>query len=302
MKEVQSEDNGLPPSNDQLTAALLQLLAPLAKLCLANGVTFASAEELLKQSFVQVADQFAPDAPEHGKVSRISTITGISRREVTRLARSGSAVKSAKHPLVAEVFARWTSDPKYKDEDGAPLELKRQGQAPSFDALASSITRDVHPRSMLAELVRLGVARHNEAKDLVILLCNDFVPGKGSGEIISFLGNNVGDHLSAAVSNVLQDGPQHHEQAVFADELSAQSIAAFLPLLGSQWTALRQTLVTALAELIEADKLAGRKQDQRVRIGMYSFTESMSPADAGRMDCSPSSAVELIQKDITDEK
>jgi len=270
-------DNAAPPmpQDDALLEALRRLLTPLVHLCLAKGVTFAATEELLKQTFVREADTLQPGAPDHGKVSRISTVTGINRREVTRLTKSGSSAKPAKHPLAAEVFARWTTDPMFKDHNGAPCVLKRQGEAPSFDALAQSITRDVHPRSMLDELVRLGIAQHDEKTDSVSLLRSDFVPGTSSPQMLAFLGENVGDHLDAAVANVMHGGGRHLEQAVFADELSTESISKLLPLVASQWKVLRDAMVPAITELIEADKMAGREQDQRMRIGMYSFTEAM---------------------------
>ncbi len=292
----------LMPQDEALAEALRRLLAPLSRLCLAKGVTFAAAEELLKQSFVQEADSLQPDAPEHGKVSRISTVTGINRREVTRLTRSGSSAKPAKHPLAAELFARWTTDPAYKDRDGAPLALKRQGPAPSFEMLAQSITRDVHPRSMLDELVRLGIARYDEGADSVSLLRNDFVPGSGSPEMVAFLGDNVGDHLEAAVANILQDGCKHHEQAVFADELSAESIAQLLPLVAGQWKNLREAMVPAITGLIDADKSAGRRQDQRLRIGLYSFTEAMPPVGEHHVDPSELPGSVATGKDAPYEK
>jgi hypothetical protein len=46
--------------------------------------------------------------------------------------------------------------------------------------------------------------------------------------LLGFLGDNVGDHLRAAVANVLGDTGLHFEQAVFADGLTAQAIAAML--------------------------------------------------------------------------
>jgi hypothetical protein len=262
-----------------LSRTLSRLLAPLARLCLANGVNFAAAEELLKQAFVQEAAALQPGAPAHGLVSRVSTATGIHRREVTRLTRSEAAVRSTKPPIATELFARWTTDPALRDGNGVPCVLKRQGVAPSFESLAQSITRDVHPRSMLDELVRLGLAVFDEESDSVALIYDDFVPRADSTEMLGLLSDNVGDHLDAAVANVLPNGQRHLEQAVFADELSAESIEALQPLIFAQWQALRDAMVPTISALIEKDRVAGRAQDRRVRLGLYSFTESAQPID-----------------------
>lgn len=261
--------------DEALVKIMSRLLFPLARLCLANGVTFAAVEELLKQAFVQEADALQPGAPMHGTVSRISTATGLTRREVTRLIKSETPVRSTKPPIGTELFARWTTDSKYQDHAGTPCALKRQGPAPSFEALAQSITRDVHPRSMLDELVRLGLVQYDEELDSVSLTRNEFVPRGDSRQMLDLLGGNVGDHLDAAVANVLHDGGSHLEQAVFADELSAESIKTLRPLVTGQWKALRDAMVPTILALIESDRLAGRIQDQRMRIGLYSFDENM---------------------------
>lgn len=257
-----------------ISTAVARLLAPLARLCLAHGITFAAVEEQLKQAFVQETSALQPDMPAHGAVSRISTATGLTRREVTRLIAADAPVRPTKPPIATEIFARWTTDPAWRTPDGMPLALKKQGPAPSFEALAQSITRDIHPRSMLEELVRLGIAHYDADLDTVSLTRADFIPGGDARQMLGLLSDNVGDHLDAAVTNVLSDGTRHHEQAVFADELSAESLDALRPLVAAHWTALRDALVPALTDLIESDRQAGRAQDRRFRIGLYTFDEA----------------------------
>jgi hypothetical protein len=137
----------------------------------------------------------------------------------------------------------------------------------------------VHPRSLLDELLRLGLAAAAD-DDSVRLVHDAFVPRGDSARMLGFLGQNVGDHLGAAASNVLGDGRSHFEQAVFADELSAQSVEATRQAIALQWTALSAALVPLLERRIEADRVAGRAQDQRLRVGLFSFSEAMSGAEA----------------------
>ena len=257
-----------------LDRALERLFSPISRLCLENGMMFAKAEEMLKQSFIEAAQTLHPDLPEHGKVSRIAAATGINRREVTRLVRARAPRRIVRLPLASEVIARWTADPVYRDVGGVALPLKRQGEAPSFESLAQAITRDLHPRSILEEMLRLGIVRHDQETDRIFLLCNEYVPGGDAKALLTLLGENVGDHLESAVANLLQDDIQHHEQAVFANELSEESIKAVAPLIMAHWHQLRDDLVPALTELIEADQKAGRPQSQRLRIGLYSFSEA----------------------------
>ncbi len=259
---------------DALLQAVDALLAPLAQLAVAKGMPCAVVEDRLRQAFVSAARDAHPNLLPHRMVSRIATATGLSRREVTRLMLP-EAAPPRRRPVAAEVFALWASDPQYADEKGRPLKLPRQGDAPSFETLAQSVTRDVHPRSLLDELLRLGLAVHDAADDSVSLAQDAFVPRGDTERMLGFLGQNVGDHLGAAVDNVLGDGRQHFEQAVFADELSPQSVAAVRESIDVQWRALRGALVPQLTALIEADHAAGRPQDQRLRVGLFSYSERM---------------------------
>jgi hypothetical protein len=281
--------DSVPPTVDTAQAeALLQAIdrvaLPLARLAVSKGLPFAVVEAQLKQAFVQAAREAHPQLPAHRAVSRIATTTGLNRREVTRLTQV-SAPPPPRRPVAAELFAHWANDAAYKDTDGQPCVLPRQGAALSFESLAQSVTRDVHPRSLLDELLRLGLAVHDVELDAVSLVQDAFVPRGDVERMLGFLSDNVGDHLSAAVANVLSDGREHFEQAVFADELSAESIARLRSLVSAKWRDVTAALVPAIETLIEQDREAGRLQDRRLRIGLYTYTDSMDgtapPAPVG---------------------
>jgi Family of unknown function (DUF6502) len=210
--------------------------------------------------------------------SRISASTGLTRREVARL-QADTALTPTRQPKASsatEVFTRWMSDASLRDADGQPLALPRTGSAPSFESVAQSVTHDLHPRSLLDELCRLGLAQWNGATDQVQLKQNAFVPHGDWARMTAFLGDNVGDHLRAATANVLGSGKEHLEQAIFADELSAQSLVAFRTLMGQQWRNLLQSLTPQLEQLITQDKQTGRAQTQRVRVGLYTWSQPMA--------------------------
>lgn len=266
-----------------LTRALVHLLAPLARLAVARGLTFPVLKELLKQAFVQAARQAQPGVGARD-ISRVATATGLTRREVTRLSLDQPPALADRPSPATQLFTRWQADRKLRDRRGKPKALPRQGPAPSFEALAQSITRDVHPRSLLDELVRLGLARHDSDADTVHLLAQAFVPRDDQARMIGFLGQNVGDHLAASVANVLGDDRRHFEQALFADELSDESIAKAKKLVNAQWRALMAALVPELDELVQVDRAAAERDtthraERRLRIGLYSYDDAMTPPD-----------------------
>lgn len=282
MSSRPSAPDAADPSEPALDEALGRLLAPIAALCLARGVRFAAVEERLKRAFIDAA-RAGVEEPSRD-VSRVSAATGLTRREVTRISQDVTAAAASRHSPATQIFTRWMGHKRYHDARGRPRPLPRQGKAPSFESLAQSVTQDVHPRTLLEELCRLGLAEVDERKDTVRLVRDAFVPRHDRARMLGFLGSNVGDHMAAAVANVLAERPPHLEQALFADELSTESTEALRELVTSRWKELLAGLVPKIQALIDADAKAGRTADRRVRVGLYSYHAPMPDASADPED------------------
>ena len=273
-----SEPDANPPANAALQAALARLLAPLARLVVARGLPFAVVDEMLRSAVVNEAHAAHPGLPEHRRASRVSASTGLNRREVNRLlaARaeaSGAPAAPTRSPAAA-VFAHWRAVEAYRTPEGAPRVLPRIGPAPSFETLAQEVTRDVHPRTLLEELLRLDLAAHDMGHDTVALTREAFVPRGDTQRMTQWMGANVGDHLDAAVANLLGSDPAHFEQAIAAGNLSAESVAEVRPLLQAHWQRLTDELVPLLEALIERDAGRGTPAPHRVRLGLYGFDDA----------------------------
>lgn len=263
--------------NSAVLAAVAELMRPLADLCIQRGITIQPVEELFRQVFVDEAQRLAGG---DAATSRVSTMTGLTRREVTRLRSVAGQELPPARSLSTDLLTRWLSAPEYVSR-GRPRVIPRTGAAPSFEHLASTVTRDVHSRTLLTEMQRLRLVEHDEAKDTVRLLVDAFVPRDDLPRMLGFLADNVGDHLRGAVRNVLGAGNEHFEQALFADELSAESVHAARDLITAQWRSLLTTLAPQLEALMAQDQQAGRPHDQAVRIGLYSWSRPMQapPSD-----------------------
>ncbi len=291
-----------PDDHQALRAATRALLVPLARLLVARGVPFAEAEESLKKAMVQAAREAHPDGQPNRLVSRIATTTGINRREVTRLTRQDDEPTAPQRSAAANTFMRWRSHPDYLDARGEPLTLPRQGDAPSFESLARGVTQDVHPRSLLDELLRLGLAQHDAGADTVALILEAFVPSTDRARMLEFLAHNVGDHLSAAVDNVVGPVPRHLERAIFAHGLSHQAVATAEAWVAETWRGLALTLVPFLEKLIADDAgLPDAERQQRFRTGLYAFAarDEDGPAEPPAPEPAPAPARKAAGKTPT---
>jgi hypothetical protein len=266
---------------EQVLARVLgDLSVPLARLAVSRGVKFPQVQELLKQAFVRAAREQHPGAGVRD-ISRVATTAGLTRREVARLSQHQPPARGERSSPATQLFTRWLAERKLRDSRGRARVLPRQGPPPSFEALARSVTRDVHPKRLLDELLRLKLVKHNERADTVRLIKDAFVPDGDDERMLDFLGRNVGDHFAAGVANVLGDERRHFEQALFVSGLTDESVEATKKLIQAQWRALSAALVPEIESMRAADRRARTRRNQRrLRVGLYSFDEIASDDDA----------------------
>lgn len=251
--------------------AALAMLEPLAGLLLSRGVRFALAEDLLKAAFVRASARAFAAQGKSPSVSTLSVATGLRRREVQRMLEGqATAAPPQRVSLAAQIRARWTSDPHYLDAQGQPRRLPRtapEGQ-PSFATLAAAVSKDVHARPLLDELVRIGAAEEDD--DHVLLRGKLNVPDRSWDELIAIGGANVADHLSAVLVNLLTNPRPLFEQAVFADGLTQQSAQRAADLAKEVWALTAPELTRKLSTLVDLDDKAP-DNGWRMRIGLYSY-------------------------------
>ncbi len=266
-----------PP--EALLSAVRRVLRPLVRLLIAKGVTLTTLTGLLKEAYVKVAEA---DFPVNGKRqtdSRINLLTGVHRKDVKRLRQERHVEKAIPQAigLGAQIVSRWVSDPSTVDSEGQPIPLPRQGKSPSdpsFDGLVEGISKDVRPRAVLDEWLRLGVATLDK-DDRIILNRRAFVPKKGFDEKAFYFGRNIHDHLAATAHNLVGDGNPRLERSVHyggLSESSVQDLAEEAEKLGME-TLL--TLNRLAREKVESDKQQNGA-DHRFNFGLYFFDEAHS--------------------------
>ena len=260
--------------SDLALAAALQLAKPLVELLLKEGVSYPQFASALKNTFVEATEKILEEDSARVTDSSLSTLSGVHRKDVRAWRTAGKTLPpSPSLNAVMMVYTRWANDPAYGDSRGRPKVLNRVGEVDSFEALALSVSNDVHPRTLLQELMRLGVvqpANSRDGEDKLKLCVNAFVPKEGYGEMLRLLASNVGDHLAAAVHNVEGHGNPLLEQSLFADQLCPESAEKLGTLARQIWSAAFHQVVTEATQLSRKD--SGKPDaNQRVRLGMYFY-------------------------------
>jgi hypothetical protein len=266
------------PTSAVLLRQVLRLLRPLVRLLVRQGVHYPAFAAALKPLFLEAA---LTELARHGKPatdSAVSLMSGVHRRDVRELTRS-AAQRTSEAPqslsFSSEVVAHWLTDEGLSPR-GKPRALKRHGEIDSFDALIATISRDVRPRAVLDEMLRLGVAV--ERGDEVLLASAGFAPRQDLADMAAAMADNLHDHAAAAAAN-LQGDANYLDQAMYVDELTPASIAELQDAARQAWQAALKTMMAKAQARYDRDTKAGMNNTEpkhRARFGVYFYSDAMS--------------------------
>jgi hypothetical protein len=255
-------------------AACRHLLAPIVRLLLRSGVTWGEFAELSKEVFVDVArrDYGIQGRPTNN--SRVAMITGLSRREVTRVRDVLIGEAQAPEPQssrVAQVLSGWHVDPEFLDDDGQPMVLPANGER-SIDALLKRYAGDLPHGAFLKELQQLGLVEKS-ANDGFRVLARDYLRGPADPDIVRQLGVALHDHGATLVHNVNieREEPARFEGMASTPRLAPRYARAFGKFAQERGQAFLEEIDAWLVrhEVKGSDEQEGDNHGVRVGMGVY---------------------------------
>ena len=264
-----------------LSAAVERLLEPLVQLLIRNGVAHGAFSEIAKKVYVDVAAEEERIAGRKQTVSRMSILTGLTRKEVSRLLKlptTSDAEPAARYNRAARVITGWIRDEQFQDEAGEPRPLRLDGEEPSFATLVKSYSGDVPPRAMLDELERVGAVRRSE-DGVLTLEVRGYLPRSGEGQKLQILGSDVAGLISTIRHN-LDAAPTEafYQRKVFYDNLRRDCLPALRQLAAKHGQALLERLDAWMSEHdMDGDPQEAELGGKRAGIGVYYFEENDEP-------------------------
>ena len=194
-------------SKPAIYRACRTVLRPFISMLLRCGMTWKQFSDMSKTEFVRVATEEFGIKGRPTNVSRVSILTGISRKEVKRqrdlLAGAEPAVIE-KTSAATRVLSAWFQDPDYLDANGAPARLEIDGPSPSFHSLCDSYGGDVATQTMLKELLKTRSVEKTSNSELKILR-RYYQPAIEDEENLRFAVDRIRDVIETMNNNVFVD-------------------------------------------------------------------------------------------------
>lgn len=269
--------------NQTLSATVIRMLVPLVRLLLRQGVSYGTFADLAKWVYVNVAMQeFGIDRRKQS-TSRVSILTGLSRKEVTRVRRlpqPDDKANTERYNRAARVIAAWRREADFLDAEGQPAALPMSGRGATFSGLVHRFSGDVPARAMLDELIRSGAVE--QLKDgRIHLRDRAYIPKSSEADKVHILGTDVGYLISTIDRNLRPDAPQpFFQRKVAYDNLPDEVLPQFRKLAGRKAQAFLEKIDRWLAAHDrDIDPHAAGTGRNKAGIGIYYFEERTSEED-----------------------
>lgn len=235
------------------------------------GLKHPQLEEVLRDLLVDEArNLWQKKDGSKPNLSQLATTTGLNRKDVTARVRDTRHVLPAtESSAAAKAYTAWLQVVA-EDESQRKLPLVDSGDGNSFELLSRFATRgNVHHRTVLEELQRLNLVALSDGE--VHLLGDSFLPTASVRDMLAFLGDNVRDHLQAAVANTLGQQPRMLERAVYASGLTLEDCERIHQQTRQHWDTIHHQLVREMTEAVEC---ADGQGEGRMRVGIYTYYEN----------------------------
>lgn len=200
--------------NSIIFESALKIIRPLIRVMLRNGVSNGSFEELVRKAYVDEAFSLGSKSPGKTTISSVSAQTGLSRKEVKRLAELDNTHHTEieqKYNRAVRVISGWVNDKRFTDSAGNGKVLPMEGEV-SFSSLVKEYSGDIPTKAMLDLLLAADcvVLKQTSSSDdankskhkTVELIKHAYVPSNDSSEIIRILGTDTNELINTIDYNL----------------------------------------------------------------------------------------------------
>lgn len=264
---------------EALAAAIMRMLRPLVRVLLAHGLSFKAFADLARRAYIDVAlHEFRLPAKKQ-TISRVSILTGLSRKEVQRVLQDPDAYGAdpdASYNRAVRVIGGWVRDRTFTDSHDRPIPLPLENGPSSFASLVRRYSGDMPAKAVLDELLRVGAVERID-DDHVRLVSRAYVPRASETEKLAILGADVADLISTIGHNLEYGAADpYFQRKVMYDNLPVEALAEFRALSAERAQKLLERLDEWLATH-DRDVTLQATGTGRVRagIGIYYFEEDL---------------------------
>ena len=254
-------------------AAFRLLFRPVARVLLRDGVNWKELAAIAKATYVEVATDSFGIRGRPTNVSRVAILTGLTRREVSRLrdvSEKDASGNFTRMNRATRVLSGWHQDHDFTDVGGRPLPLAPagNGHGPSFELLCSRYAPDVPATTMLKELRHVGAVEEGPHGALLVRT-RYYMPARmdpeqilRSGSVLADLGNTVDHNLRRG-----EGEPARFERRASNTRIPVRAVPEFRQFIEREGQAFLERVDAWLSE----HEQAGDNEEPVIRLGLGAY-------------------------------
>ena len=263
---------------DTLLESFRQLLRPLVRILLRNGVSYGEYSETSKMVFIEVAERDFSHKESRETGNTVETITGLPTPEINRLE---SLIREKKRPStqnlnrIGRLLGAWHQDPEFTGPYGLPLELDLDNRTNSFASLVRQYGDGASPDQMLSELKRINVISELPG-DKVRVLTRSYIPEQSDSAVFQFMGVSLRDLAETLDLNLNENKDEgYFERRVWTPMgIDARDIPAFEELAERKAMEFLETLDNWLTTKESDAESVDQQEKIKVGVGVYLFSDA----------------------------
>ena len=255
-----------------LINACRHLLVPVIRMLQRSGVTWAEFADLSKEVFVDVAGRDYGLQGRPTNASRVAMITGLSRREITRVRKilaGAEPAKASPGSSIAQILSGWHLDPQFLDAQGRPAELPTEGER-SLQSLLKKYAGDTPHGALTKELLNLGLISEC-GPGVYEVHANEYVRSPLDPDMLRQAGVALHDHGATLAHNVDSErqAPARFEGMATNPRVAPHRIKDFYQFLEKRGQALLEEVDAWLAKHQHENTASEENIGVRLGAGVY---------------------------------
>ncbi|MCB0352586.1 MAG: hypothetical protein KDD64_03650 [Bdellovibrionales bacterium] len=268
----------MPSKNEIVSSGIRLLLRPVLRLCVRNSLKLQEIVEMVKLVLIQVAKEELSRKDQPVSESKLSVITGVHRKDVSRLEKAGGDYKRPDNQI-AKVMTQWQCDQRFTTKAGKPRMLDCSGKTSEFADLVASVNgRDVSSYSILFEMERMALVERSGTK--LRLKGRDFILGGDLESGFRVLAEDTNDLISAVEENLFEESAEKnlHLRTEF-DRIPLEKLESAKKWLLEQGSLFHKRARRYFSTLdLDTSPKSNSKKDRacgRVALGTFGITEEL---------------------------
>ncbi|UCG73439.1 MAG: hypothetical protein JSV45_03425 [Chromatiales bacterium] len=261
----------------RLKAAYRQLLRPLVRILIRNGIEANEFTELAKLVYVDVARASILREGREAQNKELASVTGLPEHEIEKITnRSASETgEDSNLGLITKVLSGWHTDTEYTGPYGLPLELTFDDpRSPSFAALCARYAPAANPKQLLSELIRISAVKETDDNWFKVLT-RTYLPKFDDPASLEHLGQSIENFANTIDHNRAHNDPESKlfERVVEADDgIRPEDLPRFKQFVRDRAQLLLEEIDNWLSQL-DTPKENNDKAVVNTGLGIYHYVE-----------------------------